>query len=68
MKTVATFFWLDQAYMARAALEGSGIRAFIPDEYAVSTRPLIENALGGVRLQVEDEDYDRAKEFLKSSP
>jgi len=68
MKPVATFSWLDEAYIARATLEGHGVQAYIPDELTVSTRPLIGNALGGVRVQVEDEEYERALQILQLPP
>jgi Putative prokaryotic signal transducing protein len=68
MKTVATFSWLDEAYVARATLEGNGMRAYIPDELTVSTRPLLGNAIGGVRVQVEDEEYERARQILRLPP
>jgi hypothetical protein len=68
MKTVATFSWLDEAYLTKARLEGNGVRAYIPDELTVSTRPLLGNALGGVRVQVEDEEYERARQILQLPP
>ena len=37
MKTIATYGKLDDAFLARARLEGSGVNASIPDENMAST-------------------------------
>lgn len=68
MTTVATFFTVDLAQMAKTHLEGSGIPAFIPDEQTVSVQPLYASAIGGVRLMVAEEDAGRAREILAQPP
>ena len=64
MKTLATYGNLEEALLARARLEDSGIEAFIPDELTASSGFGVFNAIGGVRLQVEDEDLPLAKNVL----
>jgi hypothetical protein len=55
---------IDEAYMFRSVLEGSGVEAFIPDEYELRTNPPI--AIAGVRLLVRKEDVERASAILAS--
>lgn len=68
MKTVARLSELEDAYLARARLEGSGVRAFIPDEYTQAADGMYMNAIGGVRVQVADEDVPRVREILDLPP
>jgi thiamine monophosphate synthase len=63
MKTVATCASVDEALMLRSLLEGSGIKAYVPDELTVTYR----GQAAGVRLQVEDEDAETAKKILDSA-
>jgi thiamine monophosphate synthase len=60
MKTVATCASVDEALMLRSLLEGSGIKAFVPDELTVTYR----GQAAGVRLQVEDEDAETARTII----
>ncbi len=68
MKTVATYNRLDEAFLARSRLAGDGIDSFVPDEFAASNSWSGIPAIGGVRLQVEDEDYERADKLLRAKP
>ena len=54
------------AYLLRARLEGSGITSYVRDENMVAVDWLYSNALGGVKLDVADEDYERARQILES--
>lgn len=54
------------AYLLRARLEGSGITAYIRDENLVTLDWLYSNAVGGVKVDVMDEDYERALELLNA--
>jgi hypothetical protein len=64
VKTIVTFNRLDEAFLARSRLEGAGVKAFIPDEITASSSGNNLWGAGGVRLMVEDEDLDRAREVL----
>ena len=66
MKTVASFSQPMGAYLLRARLEGSGITSYVRDENMVSVDWLYSNALGGVKIDVSDEDYERALEVMES--
>lgn len=65
MLTIATFSKPEEAHMLRLRLEAGGVPAYIQDENMVQTDWLYSNAIGGVRVQIEEEDADRAKEILQ---
>jgi hypothetical protein len=64
MKTVASYSKPEEAYLAKARLEASGIQTGIRDDLTVSAYWLYSNAIGGVKVEVEDEDFERAREVL----
>jgi len=65
MKTIATCQRLIEAQILQAALGGSGIKAYLPEELTAQTSGNTYNyAIGGLRVQVEDEDADTAREIL----
>jgi L-2-hydroxyglutarate oxidase LhgO len=65
MVTVRSCYSLPDAQVIQSHLEGSGIKAFLPDEYTVQNYWLWTNAIGGIRVQVLEEDAERAAEILK---
>jgi hypothetical protein len=66
VKTVKTFTNLAEAGFASSLLEASGIPASLADEQSFLMLP--GPATGGIRLQVEDEDFDRATRVLAEGP
>jgi hypothetical protein len=62
--TVATFDQVVQAQMAADALRAGGIDAVVTDAEVVSMDWLLGQAVGGIKVQVRDEDADRAVEEL----
>ena len=64
MKTIASFTKPEEAHLLRMRLEAVGIEACVQDENIIQMDLLYSNALGGVRVQVADEDYEAVKEFL----
>ena len=64
MTTVATFSKPEEAHLFRMRLEAAGIPAFVQDEHIVQMDWLYSNAIGGVRVQIADEDVPAAREFL----
>lgn len=64
MITLATFSTPEEAHLFRARLEAGGIPAFVQDECLVQMDWLYSNAVGGVRVQVADEDAEAARAFL----
>lgn len=65
MRTVARYETPEQAHLAKIRLGFHGLDSFLQDEYLVQIDWLYSNAVGGVRLQVGDEDVDEALEILK---
>ena len=61
MKTVATFTTPEEAHNLRAFLEGNGIAASVRDENMGASYSM---AIGGVKVDVEDIDFDRAVALL----
>jgi hypothetical protein len=53
--------------MLCSILESSGIKALIPDQNTVSVQPFYSNAVGGIRIQVDENDLERAREVLANA-
>lgn len=66
MRTVGSFSKPEQAHLVASILEGSGVPAYVQDSHLVTMDWFYSNAIGGVRVQVADEDYARALEILRS--
>jgi hypothetical protein len=64
MKTLAAFNQPMDAHLLIARLEGNGIKAYARDENMVTLDWLASNAIGGVKVDVADEDYAKALEIL----
>ena len=67
MVTIRTCSLLSEAQTMQSVLAGSGIESFLPDELTVQNNWMWTDALGGVRLQVNDEDAARADELLREA-
>jgi hypothetical protein len=65
MTTVATFTKAEDAHLLRMRLEAYGIEAFLWDENMIQMDWLYSNAIGGVKVQVADEDVPAVREMLK---
>lgn len=68
MKTLGTFSKPIDAHLLVARLVGSGIPAFLRDENMVTLDWFASNAIGGVKVDVGDEDYERALELIAAGP
>ncbi len=51
---------LFEADLLRGKLKSEGIECFIPDEHAISTNPLYTTALGNIRVEVKENDLNKA--------
>src|SRR6266852_5513230 len=63
--TVRTFATPEMADQARNRLAAEGIRAYLADEMTVSTPRQPGNAPGGVKVQVAEEDAEKAAAVLE---
>ena len=68
MITIASFSKPEEAHMLRLRLGAGGVRAFIQDENLVQIDWLYSNAIGGVRVQILEQDIERAREILAEPP
>jgi hypothetical protein len=64
--TAATFSDPYQAELAKERLELEGVRAFVIGAQVAGVMPYLGGAGGGVRVQVEPKDLERAREILAS--
>jgi hypothetical protein len=64
--TIAKYLYPYEADLAKSRLEAEGIPAFAADEYIVRFDWFYSNAVGGIRLQVAEEDAELAMEILAS--
>lgn len=64
--TVSTFNNPLEAEIAANMLEDAGIRTFLKDKELISQNPLLANATGGIKLQVNLTDLDKAESILSS--
>lgn len=64
MRTLAAFNHADQAHLLRMRLEGCGIAAHVRDENMVTLDWLAALAVGGVKVDVADDDYESALAVL----
>lgn len=64
MITIATFSKPEEAHLLRMRLGAADIPAFVQDENYIQLNWLHSNAVGGVRVQVDEADLAAVKEFL----
>lgn len=63
--TITTFTFAHEVLVLRGRLESEGIQCFVPDEQTIQMHPFYSNALGGLRLQVLEKDFEKAATILK---
>ena len=66
LKTIASFSFAHEAHLAKSKLEASSIPAFIKDEHTITMNWLYSNALGGVKLQVLEDQDGEAIDILRA--
>lgn len=66
MKVVARFSFPHEAHLAKTNLEAAGIESTLADEHTVNMQWLYSDAIGGVRLLVEDSDAEAALTILQA--
>jgi hypothetical protein len=63
--TLATFWTAAEAQLARLKLENEDVDCVILDENIVATDWLMANAVGGIKVQVREQDLDAAQLALQ---
>lgn len=64
MVTIATFDFVTDAEIARGRLLAEGIRSELVDQHLVQTDWLYSIAVGGIKLQVAEQNVERALAVL----
>ena len=64
MIVIRTYSTLADAEIARSKLESFGITSWVDDKNISSLNMFYINAIGGIRLRVEEKDVEKAKEIL----
>ena len=65
--TIATFNYAHETVIPKATLESEGILCFVKDEFTMYLQPFFSSTNGGIKLQVNNEDADEARQILKDS-
>ena len=65
--TVKTFTYPLEVAVIRGRLEAEGIECFAQDELTAQVNPFYSNAIGGVKLQVREQDLRKAIEILEET-
>jgi putative signal transducing protein len=64
--TILSIPYPQQVYIIKGRLESEGIECFVKDELTVQTNPVWSYAVGGVKLQVKEEDVEAATKILEA--
>jgi hypothetical protein len=62
--TIRKFRDLPEALLAKGSLDSAGIECWLADDNLIRLDWFISNLLGGIKLQVKNEDAEAAKEIL----
>jgi|SRR5690606_41190345 len=63
--TIARFQYTSEALIIQGRLEAEGIETHLADSITINTDPLVSNAIGGVKLQVWENDLEKAQAILE---
>lgn len=63
--TLTTYTYATEAYVLLAKLEAEGIKHVLKNEHLLSTQQFLSNAVGGLDVQVEEQDLEKARAILK---
>lgn len=58
------FQYSSEAIIFQGKLESQGIEVYLRDNNIIDSNPLYSNAVGGVKLFVKTEDFEKANEIL----
>ncbi|MCG1034918.1 DUF2007 domain-containing protein [Polaribacter sargassicola] len=57
---LAVFDYSTEAHVTKSKLDSEGCKTMLMDEKTIDTDPLISNAIGGVKLLVHKNDFEKA--------
>lgn len=61
---IGEFQYSSEAFIYKAKLESEGVSVFVRDNHTIDSDPFLSNAIGGVKLFVEAENYNKAMTIL----
>ena len=64
-QTLMTFTFPTEAHIVKGFLESNGIEVYLKDEMTVQVNNFYSNAIGGVKLQVNEPDYEQGIQLLR---
>lgn len=64
-KILITFTYPHEAHMAKGFLESEGIDTEIRDEYTAQVNNFYSNAIGGVKILIEESNYENGLKILQ---
>ncbi len=62
-KILAVFEYSTEAHVMKSRLDSEGFKTMLMDEKTIDSDPLISNAIGGVKLLVHKNDFEKALEI-----
>ena len=62
-KIIAVFEYSTEAHITKSKLDSEGLQTMLMDEKTIDSDPLISNAIGGVKLLVHKDDFEKALEI-----
>jgi hypothetical protein len=65
--TVYTCTYPSEIAVVKGRLQAENIECSVQDELTIEANPFYSNALGGVKLQVKESDYDKALAILNEN-
>ncbi|MBU3010451.1 DUF2007 domain-containing protein [Polaribacter vadi] len=57
---LAVFDYSTEAHVTKSKLDSEGLKTLLMDEKTIDTDPLVSNAIGGVKLLVHKNDFEKA--------
>lgn len=60
---LAVFEYSTEAHVTKSRLDSEGFKTMLMDEKTIDSDPLISNAIGGVKLLVHKDDFEKALEI-----
>ena len=61
---IGSYQYSSEAIIIKGKLESEGVEVFMRDNNTVDANPLYSNAVGGVKLYVNNNDYLKAKDII----
>jgi len=66
--TIRSYSFHNESLIDKAKLESAGIPCMLVDENTILVQPFYSNAIGGIKLQVNESDVEQALQVLTDSP